>query len=1022
MMAFPRNDDGPPVNTKGAGRNIAGQRCSSYNNRGDSTVSAAVDTTTRAGFQSLPDASASLMDWALYWASLGIRVFPLGDRRTPGTLAPGQRDFSKMPKGKCADCKTSGKTGARCLADCDHLGCHGSLGATTDPEQIRAWWTARPNANIGGATGRESGILVIEADVAHEFKDGDTTRIVDGRDVLTATIEENGGNWPTTWTNLSGSDGPHYLFRHPERLRKDGSDWGNTVGGTAEAKVCEAVDGRGRGGYIVLPPSSSNKGHYRIDTIAEFADVPEWVLGRIDKAPAAVRPARKASSVRPHVSTGDAVQDTARRLFNASIDILRNTTSGRNGALNTAAYAVAGLVWHTDSGITEQEARNALWEATTSNGYVAKDGEHAAQESLTSGWDSGWAKPYSPWPPEDRPFTPTRQMLTEDAVVRLVEIYGDMGDLDTIAMYRDDVPDTLWNRHVAPLFKEASISEPQRRPAPAPSKPKLTVVTDNAPALARPVIVTKDRPMRDVRTDMYDALRDAHQDDPKLFAHGTDVVIASGGRLATLGPNTMAVEFSEVADFVVPSSESASERKKVRKANAKKIADGKELDDMPEQEWTHVDPPMVLVKSALETPGELGLPEVDRVMTIPFFGPDGALQAQAGYHRQARTIHIPGVVVPEIPAAPTQEDVDGALALILDEMLGQFPFVTQADAAAALALGLTVVVRPMIDGPAPLFLVNAPTAGTGKGLLMEAILRPLSGRSYTVTSAPTALDEWHKSIVATLRTGPVAAIFDNVNSDLDSGPLASSVTAWPLIAPRVLGASEIVELPPPCAFVATGNNVTASAENARRIVQIRLDAKSEKPHERTGWRHPDLRAWFTANTGRIVAAWLTLAQSWVTAGMPEATVPAMGSFEAWSKVVGSILAHLGVDGFLENRSGLAKAIDTESAARDLFTWGWINDPGGYHYAVTDGPEGISPGGRESCAGREVTSSDLLKMIVANGYDFPCDLGSGGERSQVTKFGGWLRKLVGQRVGEGGQYTVTSRVVRGQTVYGLESNS
>src|SRR6185503_14309935 len=41
---------------------------------------------------------------------------------------------------------------------------HGVLDATTDPEQIRAWWTATPDANIGIATGAP-GPDVIDVDV-----------------------------------------------------------------------------------------------------------------------------------------------------------------------------------------------------------------------------------------------------------------------------------------------------------------------------------------------------------------------------------------------------------------------------------------------------------------------------------------------------------------------------------------------------------------------------------------------------------------------------------------------------------------------------------------------------------------------------------------------------------------------------------------------------------------------------------------------------------------------------------------
>ncbi len=37
--------------------------------------------------------------------------------------------------------------------------------ATTDSNQIRHWWSKWPSANIGIATGEESGLLVLDIDI-----------------------------------------------------------------------------------------------------------------------------------------------------------------------------------------------------------------------------------------------------------------------------------------------------------------------------------------------------------------------------------------------------------------------------------------------------------------------------------------------------------------------------------------------------------------------------------------------------------------------------------------------------------------------------------------------------------------------------------------------------------------------------------------------------------------------------------------------------------------------------------------
>lgn len=47
-------------------------------------------------------------------------------------------------------------------------GCHA---ATTDPETIEQWWRTYPDANIGIATGKVSGLIVVDVD-AGEGKTG----------------------------------------------------------------------------------------------------------------------------------------------------------------------------------------------------------------------------------------------------------------------------------------------------------------------------------------------------------------------------------------------------------------------------------------------------------------------------------------------------------------------------------------------------------------------------------------------------------------------------------------------------------------------------------------------------------------------------------------------------------------------------------------------------------------------------------------------------------------------------------
>jgi hypothetical protein len=135
--------------------------------------------------------------------------------------------------------------------------------------------------------------------------------------------------------------------------------------------------------------------------------------------------------------------------------------------------------------------------------------------------------------------------------------------------------------------------------------------------------------------------------------------------------------------------------------------------------------------------------------------------------------------------------------------------------------------------------------------------------------------------------------------------------------------SQTFESPVHQTFVATANNPKITAEVARRGVLIRLDPRTEKPWERTGFRHPKLETWATQQIGELTWSGLVIVQSWLVAGQPvPADLPAFGSFEAWTRVHGGILAHIGVAGFLANREQLFEDADAQTGLYRTFLGKW----------------------------------------------------------------------------------------------------
>jgi hypothetical protein len=256
----------------------------------------------------------------------------------------------------------------------------------------------------------------------------------------------------------------------------------------------------------------------------------------------------------------------------------------------------------------------------------------------------------------------------------------------------------------------------------------------------------------------------------------------------------------------------------------------------------------------------------------------------------------------------------------VNQLLGDFPFVSDAEVAHAVAMLLQPFVRDMISGPTPLYLVEAPTPGTGKGLLVQACCWPAAGAPIPPLTEGRDEDEWRKRITAKLRESPMALLIDNLRLRLDSAAVASALTL-PLWSDRILGVSHIQTMPNRCIWVATGNNPALSSEMVRRSVRIRLDAEVERPEDRGEFRHPDLLRWAAANRGRLIHAALTLASAWVAAGQPPGE-QTLGSYESWAAVMGGLLEVVGVTGFLGNLDDLRSGARDDGEEFGAFLLGW----------------------------------------------------------------------------------------------------
>lgn len=341
----------------------------------------------------------------------------------------------------------------------------------------------------------------------------------------------------------------------------------------------------------------------------------------------------------------------------------------------------------------------------------------------------------------------------------------------------------------------------------------------------------------------------------------------------------------------------------------------------------------VLAMRSWDFPGLVGITET------PIMRPDATFRTEPGYDPATKLYHWSTSTYPEIPDAPTDEQFRVAVATV-EDVLGDFPFDTTADRANAWALLLTGIVRPAITGQVPMGLLDAPEPGTGKSLLATIISLVTTGRHAAMTALPDRDEELEKRITALLMAGSTAVIFDNVEGTIKSHILAGALTAdvW---QGRVLGASQIVEVPSRVTWMATGNNIDVGGDLARRCYRIRLDAHTAQPWKRTEFRHTDLIGYVSSNREKIISALCTMVRSWVSAGKPKAAegTPAMGGYRPWVELVGGILEHCGVTGFLANSDEFHSTADREAQGWEAFltAWhsAWGNEPKRLAEMVTD---------------------------------------------------------------------------------------
>ncbi|MXP27912.1 hypothetical protein GRI58_03630 [Porphyrobacter algicida] len=215
--------------------------------------------------------------------------------------------------------------------------------ATTDAEQIKAWWGRWPNAMIGMPTGKRTGFWALDVDDPAAFEAGCGLE-------LPGTRRCNTGKG----YHLLFKYDPYREVRNQQRGAKDGP-W--------PMPELPGAEVRGEGGYVIVPPSLHPNGkRYRWHDDATVTDPPSALLSIVRgkrKQREAGYPANDLPSFRERDGSDRSYGLSA---LKSECEAIRNAGDGeQEGTLNAAALKIGALV--AGGEISPVTAREKLMEA-----------------------------------------------------------------------------------------------------------------------------------------------------------------------------------------------------------------------------------------------------------------------------------------------------------------------------------------------------------------------------------------------------------------------------------------------------------------------------------------------------------------------------------------------------------------------------------------------------------------------------------------------------------------------------------
>jgi hypothetical protein len=275
------------------------------------------------------------------------------------------------------------------------------------------------------------------------------------------------------------------------------------------------------------------------------------------------------------------------------------------------------------------------------------------------------------------------------------------------------------------------------------------------------------------------------------------------------------------------------------------------------------------------------------ISCAPVMRRDGTIATEPGYD-SASGVYIDADEPFIVPDKPTPDDVRSALELLAEAVV-DFPFAHAHHFSAWLASLFTVAGRHAFDGPAPMYLFEAPSANSGKTMLATTTGVIGAGKYVSPQSYNRDETEMRKKVTSIAMSGVPVVLLDNVTGTLGGDSLCQMLTSVNLQwSDRILGISRMWQGEFRGVWFATGNNCGIGPDMSRRILPIRLDAGLENPDQRE-FRHPDLMRWLADNRAALSSAPATILRAFHLAGRPSSGTRPKGSYERWQWIRDAVI-------------------------------------------------------------------------------------------------------------------------------------